>query len=216
MTGREIFLKKVRSEKLYKNNVKDRDTRIRKKYIGEQLETIKKNAVKLALPGQMISFNYLEPILKEELEYYDAMPVTLFFDIITVDIPGRGRQKRVLGFNIHYYPPKYRFQIIGKIYELFQKYYDKNPEKPMDRKIPGFDYKKILGPLQRYGLAFGVRMYDPKLITELKVIPNDGWSKVVLTEGVFKKKTRDAILLKWKNFKDTKVGRTKKKQPANK
>ncbi len=30
---------------------------------------------------------------------------------------GEGRQK-ILGFNIHYYPPKYRFQIIGKIYEL--------------------------------------------------------------------------------------------------
>ena len=212
MTGREIFLKKVRSEKLYKNNVKDRDTRVRKKYIKEQLETIKKNAVKLALPGQMISFNYLEPILKEELEYYDAMPVTLFFSIITVDIPGRGRQKRVLGFNIHYYPPRYRFQIIGKIYELFQKHYDKNPDKPRDRRVPGFDYRKILAALQRYGLAFGVRMYDPKLITELKVIPNDGWSKAVLTEGVFGEGTRDAILLKWRNFKDTKVGKNSKKK----
>ena len=62
--------------------------------------------------------------------------------------------KRVIGFNIHYYPPKYRFQIVGKIYELFEKVYSELEKNSMDKdnlglgivksKISGFNYRKII------------------------------------------------------------------------
>ena len=224
-TGSQLFVKKVRSEKLYKDSTKRRDSVVRKKVFQENLSKDKNlkpfigNARKVAIPGQMITFDYHNPIHKEELEYYDAAPVTIFFNTVMVNIGGskegkQGRAKRVIGFNIHYYPPKYRFQIVGKIYELFEKVYSELEKNSMDKdnlglgivksKISGFNYRKIIKSLENAGLGFGVRMYDPKLMYNVTPVPVEFWSKAVLTEGQFNKQTREKILDYWKKFKNGK------------
>ena len=96
------MLKAIRAEKDYKSNIKRRDINSRK-FIDENYDVKGKPAI---LPGQLIMFNYLEPATKEQLEYYDAMPCTIFFGIVKTK-----NGPRVIGFNIHYYPPKIRFQI---------------------------------------------------------------------------------------------------------
>ena len=58
-------------------------------------------------------FDYFEPATEEDLEYYDAMPCTIFFGIIKTE-----EGPRVMGFNNHYYPPKIRFK---KIFDLKTK-----------------------------------------------------------------------------------------------
>ena len=44
-------------------------------------------------------------------------------------------------------------------------------------------------------------MYVPNLMRNMKIVPFKNWSKAVFTEGVFKKKTRDAILKYWANYR---------------
>ena len=148
-----------------------------------------------AVPGQLILFKYFEPKTKEELEYYDASPCTIFFGVFNSSLG-----KRVLGFNIHYYPPKLRYQIMDKIFQMYRpilvKYFKEGNTKEMD----AFDYKYLVDNLNRANLGFGVREYIPNLMAEAKMIPPNMWKVAVFTEGWFKKMTRTAIMKFWEKW----------------
>ena len=184
------MLKAIRAEKDYKSNVLRRDKNSRK-YIEENLQTTGKGSI---LPGQLIMFNYLEPATKDKLEYYDAMPCTIFFGIVNTK-----NGKRVIGFNIHYYPPRIRFQLMNRIYEIFKPIYAQNFNKPLDSEMDYFNYKMLISQLQKAKLDFGIREYIPNLMASVTPIPVANWPKAVLTEGHFKKETREQILNYWKN-----------------
>lgn len=147
------------------------------------------------LPGQLILFDYFEPKTKEELEYYDAGPCTLFFNVVNTS-----EGKRVLGFNIHYYPPKMRYQIMNTIFNIFKPIYSKYFKKGPKTEVDAFDYKYLISSLEKAGLGFGVRMYIPNLITNVRPVPPQLWHVAVFTEGWFKKQTRDAVMKYWKQW----------------
>lgn len=195
------MLKAIRKEPLYKTNVKRRDHRSRK-YIEENIKGGNKLDI---MPGQLIMFNYFEPATKDELEYYDAMPCTIFF----AGVP-TAKGYRVLGFNIHYYPPKIRFQLMNRIYEIFKPIYAKSFNKKLDKDMEYFNYKMLISQLQKAKLDFGIRMYIPKLMTNIVPVPAGAWPNAVLTEGHFKKETREQILNYWKNKSDG-ISKPKKK-----
>lgn len=184
------MLKAIRSEKDYKSNVLRRDKNARK-YIDENLQTAGKGSI---LPGQLIMFNYFEPATKEKLEYYDAMPCTIFFGIVNTN-----NGKRVIGFNIHYYPPRIRFRLMNRIFEIFKPIYANNFNDPLTSEMNYFNYKMLISQLQKAKLDFGIREYIPNLMASVTPIPVANWSKAVLTEGHFKKETREQILNYWKN-----------------
>lgn len=195
------LIKDIRSSKLYKESVQKREPRARKK-----IETdFKINNSKNILPGQLIYFDYFEPKTKEDLEYYDARPVTLFFSIVQTE-----EGKRILGFNIHYFPPRIRYQILNKILEIYNKQYSRYWDSKPRTQLTGFNYKKLLKEITNAGLEFGVRMYIPSLIRNIRYIPVSGWSTAVYTEGIFKKKTREMILQYWKNHSTQNITKTKK------
>ena len=193
------LIKAIREEKEYKSNVNRRDKKSRS--ILEKDNKTKNASV--ILPGQMIMFDYFEPKTKDELKYYDAQPVTIFFNVINTPL---GR--RVLGFNIHYYPPQVRWQIMDRIYVIFKPIYDKSWGKPLEKKIGGINYALLIEQLESQGLAFGVRMYDPSLMARITPIQFKDWSKAALTEGSFKKRTREAIMNYWSQA----FGKKKKKK----
>lgn len=184
------MLKAIRAESLHKNNVIRRDRSVRK-YVGENLKVKGRASV---IPGQLVMFNYFEPATKEDLLYYDAMPCTIFFGIVNTE-----NGKRVLGFNIHYYPPRIRYRVLDRIFEIFKPMYLKSWNRPLTKEISNFSYKMLLNQLQNAKLDFGVRMYIPKLMASVTPIPTKDWQKAVFSEGRFKKQTREAILGYWKN-----------------
>lgn len=196
------MLKAIRGEKDYKSNVKRRDINSRK-YLEEHLEVKGRISV---LPGQLILFNYFEPATKDKLEYYDAMPCTIFFGIVNTK-----NGKRVIGFNIHYYPPKIRFQLMNRIYEIFKPIYSKQFNTVLTEEMSYFNYKMLISQLQKAKLDFGIREYIPNLMARVTPIPASNWPKAVLTEGHFKKETREQILNYWKN-KSTGIETPKKKE----
>ena len=151
-------------------------------------------------------FNYFEPATKDQLEYYDAMPCTIFFGILNTP-----RGKRVVGFNIHYYPPKIRYQLMNRIYEIFRPIYENNFNKPLTSEVSYFNYKMLISQLEKAKLDFGIREYIPMLMAKVTPIPVSGWQKAVFTEGHFKKETRQQILNYWKN-KSIGIDKVKKKK----
>ena len=184
------MLKAIRAEKHYKSNVKRRDVASRK-YVDENLAIKGRPSV---MPGQLVMFNYFEPATEEKLEYYDAMPCTIFFGIVKTK-----NGPRVIGFNIHYYPPKIRFQLMNRIYEIFKPIYGKQFNTPLTEEMAYFNYKMLISQLQKAKLDFGIREYIPNLMAKVIPIPVKDWPKAVLTEGHFRKETREQILNYWKN-----------------
>ena len=187
---------------LYKANVISRN-RSARKFIEHNLENKGKQTI---FPGQLVMFNYFEPSTKEQLQYYDAMPCTIFFGIVNTEAG-----KRVIGFNIHYYPPRIRYLLMDRIFDIFKPIYLKNWEDPLKAEISYFNYRMLIDQLQKAKLDFGIRMYIPQLMANVKPIPPKDWQKAVFTEGVFRKETRAQILSYWKN-KSMGIDKPKKKE----
>lgn len=175
---------------LYKANVIRRDT-LARKFIDENVQTTNTKPI---FPGQLVMFNYFQPKTKEQLKYYDAMPCTIFFGIKKTD-----EGVRVIGFNIHYYPPRIRFQIMDRIFDIFKPLYLESWDKSLGSEMSDFNYKMLMRQLQKAKLDFGIRMYIPELIHKIMPIPPKYWQKAVFTEGKFKKQTRLQILNYWKD-----------------
>jgi hypothetical protein len=68
----------------------------------------------------------------------------------------------------------------------------------------------LIDQLQKAKLDFGIREYIPNLMGKITPIPVADWPKAVLTEGHFRKETREQILNYWKN-KTSSIDKPKKK-----
>lgn len=175
---------------LYKANVVRRDKTVRK-FVDENVAVTNTKPI---VPGQLVMFNYFQPKTEEQLKYYDAMPCTIFFGIVKTD-----EGPRVIGFNIHYYPPKIRFMIMDRIFDIFKPLYLESWDDPLKTEMSDFNYKMLIRQLQKAKLDFGIRLYIPQLMKKIEPIPPKYWQKAVFTEGHFKKETRAQILNYWKN-----------------
>lgn len=184
------LIKDIKAQKLIKANVEVRD-KVARKYLTENYEAKGPNVV---LPGQLVMFNYFNPITKEDLEYYDAMPVTIFFGVHKTE-----KGKRIIGFNIHYYPPRIRYEVMNRIFEIYKPFYMKSFNNPIKSEMDHFEYQWLMKQLEKAKLDFGVRQYDPSLCGKIIPLPTEAWAKAVFTEGHFKKETREKIMQYWKN-----------------
>lgn len=188
------LIKAIRKEKEYKSKPYKRDKKIRSLF--EKDYKVRMNTKQWIFPGQLVMFDYLKPKYEKELEYYDAMPMTIFFGVKKCP-----EGLRVIGFNIHYYPPEIRYKLMDMIFEIYKGLYMKTWEEPMKKEIEDFDYNMIIHKLQYAKLDFGIRMYDPTLMRNIRPLPSKAWSKAVFTEGRFMKRSRSAILNYWRTKK---------------
>jgi len=164
----------------------------------EAANIIKENCerVKKIVPGQVIYFNYFEPKTKEDLEYYDATPCTIYFTNYNSK-----NGPRVIGYNLHYFPPKIRYKVMNAIFELFKPMFKATWESGPEVATQYFSYEFIMSELSKYHLEFGVRQYDPSLMHDTHLVPTKWLSTALFTEGNFKKETRAQILSYWKRWK---------------
>lgn len=183
------LLDEIKSSELYGKRA-GRNEKARAK-INENIGISRKTRI---VPGQLVMFNYFTPKTEEELKYYDAMPCTIFFGVVNTN-----EGKRYMGFNIHYYPPKLRYIIMNKIFEIYKPIYMKYFQKGLSKEMDKFDYLYLVSHLKKAKMDFGVRMYIPSLCGKPQVIPPRLWSTAVFTEGLFKKETRANIMKFWKN-----------------
>ena len=193
------LIKEIKKSPLYDKTGRDVYAR---EFIAENGNNISKNHL---VPGQLILFNYFEPKTMEDLEYYDAQPCTIFFGLFNSN-----QGKRYLGFNIHYYPPKLRYMIMNKIFEIYRPVWTKYFTEGITKEVDAFDYKYLMQALKRQNLDFGVRMYIPSLVGDPTEVPPNMWQVAVFTEGNFKKETRQQIMRFW-----TKWERGSKKKEAH-
>ena len=175
-----------------------RPTAIRSKLAYKEIIHNTKPTKKYLLPGQVVLFHYAEPKFKEELEYYDRTPFTLFLGITRT----KDGNIREVGLNLHYYPPFARARILNHIYEVFKPYFDKNFNDVTGKPNTFISYDR-LKHLMRTNLkiAFGIKMYIPVLRQASWVIPTRLLSTAMYTEGHFSKASLQQIFHFWRQFK---------------
>jgi len=174
-----------------------RPTNIRSKLAYSEIMRELKPTTKYLLPGQLVLFEYLDPKFKEELEYYDRTPMTLFFGITRTD---EGNIREV-GLNLHYYPPHTRARVINKVYEVFKPYFDNYFNQPSHKPLAMISYSALKHLMkQNDKIAFGVKMYIPVLRGKSYVVPPRLWPTAFYTEGHFSKATLQQIFTFWRQF----------------
>lgn len=175
-----------------------RPTAIRSKLAYKEIIHNTKPTKKYLLPGQVVLFHYAEPKFKEELEYYDRTPFTLFLGITRT----KDGNIREVGLNLHFFPPFARARILNHTYEVFKPYFDKNFNDVTGKPNTFISYKQ-LKHLMRNNLkiAFGIKMYIPVLRQASWVIPTRLLSTAMYTEGHFSKASLQQIFHFWRQFK---------------
>jgi len=179
------------------NPLAHRPTNIRSKLAYSEIMKNLKPTTKYLLPGQLVVFEYLEPKFKEELEYYDRTPFTLFFGITRTD-DGNIRE---VGLNLHYFPPHTRVRILRRTYQVFKPYFDKYFNDPSHKPNAIISYSQLKHLMKvNDKIAFGVKMYIPVLRGRSYVVPPRLWSTAFYTEGHFSKATLNQIFSFWRQF----------------
>ena len=175
-----------------------RPTAIRSKLAYKEIIHNTKPTKKYLLPRQVVLFHYAEPKFKEELEYYDRTPFTLFLGITRT----KDGNIREVGINLHYYPPFARARILNHTYEVFKPYFDKNFNDVTGKPNTFISYDRLKHLMRtNIKIAFGIKMYIPVLRQASWVIPTRLLSTAMYTEGHFSKASLQQIFHFWRQFK---------------
>lgn len=199
------LLDDIKANDLYKRTKRDPKARA----ILEEGRKERRQSKNDIFPGQLVMFNYFNPKTVEDLEYYDAKPCTIFFGVAHTE-----EGKRVIGFNIHYFPPRARYMIMDRIYDLYRPVYTKYFTSGLSHDLDAFDYHYLIEELNKYDLSWAVRMYIPARIGEVMVIPPKLWSTAIFTEGWFHKQTRMTIMRYWRERMAGYTGHRRKRKAA--
>ena len=174
-----------------------RPTNIRSKLAYADLLKVLKPTTKYLLPGQIVMFGYSEPKFKEELEYYDKTPLTLFIGITRTN----NGDIREIGLNLHYYPPRIRQRILNTTYEVFKQHFQKCFNDPSEKPATFINWNTLKSLLKHNTkIAFGVRMYIPVLRGNSYNIPVRLLPTAFFTEGHFSKATLMQVQKFWRQF----------------
>lgn len=174
-----------------------RPMNIRSKLAYAEIMKNLKPTPKYLLPGQIVCFEYLEPKLKEDLEYYDRTPLTLFFGIIRTN-EGVIRE---IGLNLHYYPPHTRARVLRRTYQVFKPYFDKYFNEASKKPNTIISYKQLKHIIKvNDKIGFGIKMYVPVLRGRSYIIPTRLLPTAFYTEGHFSKATLQQIFKFWRQF----------------
>lgn len=186
------------NEAINEHPLSKRPTTIRSKLAYKELIKNADKSSRYLLPGQVALFHYAEPKYKEELEYYDRTPLTLFLGITRT----KDGVIREIGLNLHYFPPFARARILVHTYNVFKPYFDKNFNDVTGKPNAFISYDRLKHLMKRnLKIAFGIKMYIPVLRQGTWLIPTRLLSTAALTEGHFSKASMQQIFHFWRQFR---------------
>jgi len=175
-----------------------RPTNIRSKLAYADLLKVCKPTTKYLLPGQIVMFGYSEPKYKEELEYYDKTPLTLFIGITRT----KDGNIREIGLNLHCYPPRIRQYILFRTYEVFKPHFQKCFNDPSNKPATFISWKSLQTIIKSNAkIGFGIKMYIPVLRGHTYVLPTRLLPTAFFTEGHFSQATLIQVRKFWRQFK---------------
>lgn len=192
-------MKLFRMDEAIKNHpLAKKQINMRSKWAYAEIMRNLKPTKKYLLPGQICVFEYLDPKTKDQLEYWDRTPMTLFCGL-TKTPEGNIRE---IGFNCHYFPPFARTRILNTVYEVFKRHFWQNFNEAQHKPYPMISYKALSRLCKRNAkIGFGIKMYVPMLRSNTYVLPTRLLPTAFYTEGHFSKATLKEIQTFWRRYR---------------
>jgi hypothetical protein len=130
------------------------------------------------LPGKIYVFKY-EPV-PDKYEYWDKHPIVLNLGKMQY----KNGKTYNLGINISWYPPSAREYIINEIRNMYKRDIEKamksKPAKALEQKSYQLDLYILKLKMDKIGLSFAIRNYDPSRIKSPKYcISYEHWDKAI-------------------------------------
>lgn len=153
------------------------------------------NKGQLLRQGFLYTFNYDTPKYESVLDYFDTQPLVISFGYVETSLG-----KRDIGINLHLYPPRIRRIIMYKVFDIYRNLYKGQlfAKNPKEIPVKWIDLKK---PLEKYGIAFGIRMYISELRTNTIQFLYEHWaSAIYLPSKRIAKKTQTELEALWAEF----------------
>lgn len=152
---------------------------------------------KLLRQGFLYTFNYDTPKYESVLDYFDTQPLVIAFGSAQTSLGLRD-----IGINLHLLPPRIRRIVMYKVFEMYRNHYKDQLFKNRNKQVPvGVTWKDIARPLEKYGIAFAIRMYIPELRTNAIEFMYDDWaSAVYLPSKRLSKITQEELEKLWQKF----------------
>ena len=191
-------IKNFRMDEAINNHpLSHRPTNVRSKLAYADILKVCKPTKKYLLPGQVVLFGYKEPKYKEELEFYDATPLTMFVGIVRT----KNGDIREIGINFHMFPPRVRAKMMNTAYEVFKDHFQKCFNDPPEKPYTFINWKTLKHIMKHnVKLAFGIKMYVPVLRGNSYVLPSRLLPTAMYTEGHMAKATLMEVQKFWRQF----------------
>lgn len=134
------------------------------------------------LPGKIYVFDYVNPVTKDTLEWWDKRPVVLALNPIdsTTDC----------GINLNLLPIMFKEQLLDAFYEAFkspinaaQKGLSKE-DAMKQRALVSLRYENVKKYLDKFGFGFAIRRYKTNLKRRQAVVSYESWPKIVLCDFI--------------------------------
>lgn len=202
--GKKIYdkdeIKDFRMDEAIKNNpLHSKSVNMRSMLAYKEILNNIKPTSKYLLPGQVCCFYYDEPKYKDQLDYYDKTPLTLFIGLIRT----KDNTIREVGINLHYFPPFMRARVLNTLYEIFKDHFEKCFNEAPKKPYTFISWKSLKHLLKHNAkIAFAVKMYVPVLRGKTYVIPTRLLPIAHYTEGHFSKASLAQIQHFWRTFRN--------------
>lgn len=140
--------------------------------------------------GKVYTFLYFDPKYKEELDFYNAVPVGIFFG-------WRGKNPMFLG--LQFIPPKIRIEILDRITELNNSSIDQANDtiarsQVSTRKLKA-TYADLQEILKKSGFEFAIREYIiGRIKTKPLIVTYVDWWRLCTFSGQFMMKKHIAYI----------------------
>lgn len=145
------------------------------------------------LKGKFYTFNYLNPLNKDKLEFYDRRPIIL---VTNTEYYAPTKHHLVTGINFNFIPNEVKIFMIDKLFKSFEKLIlsdirrNKDNERmpiPKDLFNPNFDYyglvKYVFNTLLKSNFNFAVRKYIWNKSSFIKNIDYEHWGYIPLLDS---------------------------------
>lgn len=147
------------------------------------------------VPGKLYIFNYDTPKYQDVLPWFDTQPLVLSLGPIKTK-----EGIRNLGLNMHLLPPTIRRIVLVKIFEMNKSIYKDQLFNEVQKQVP-VKWQELIKPLEKYGIAFCIRMYIPELQRNIVEFKYEEWKDAIYIESKgLNKITFEELRIEWANF----------------
>lgn len=130
--------------------------------------------------GRLYMFDYRTPKYKDtpQLPWFDENPLVICLGHVKTSLGWR-----TININMHILPPVTRRIVMSKIFDFNKNKYKSMLGKKEQKDVTSVSYKKLIKPLEQYGVGFAIRMYIPKLQKNIVEFRFDDWKNAIFLES---------------------------------